>query len=76
MNISRALFALALVANTATAQTLASRLEHQIPAAIEASRAARSAYWGIEIYDLATGRALYSRNATHLFVPASNTKLL
>jgi serine-type D-Ala-D-Ala carboxypeptidase/endopeptidase (penicillin-binding protein 4) len=74
MNISRPLLALALVAQAA-AQTLASRLEHQIPAAIEASPAVRSAYWGIQIYDLATGRTLYSRNATHLFVPASNTKL-
>lgn len=74
MNVSRALLTLALVAQAA-AQTLASRLEHQIPAAIEASPAARSAYWGIQIYDLATGRTLYSRNAAHLFVPASNAKL-
>jgi D-alanyl-D-alanine carboxypeptidase/D-alanyl-D-alanine-endopeptidase (penicillin-binding protein 4) len=75
MNIFRALLALALVAQAAAAQNLASRLEHQIPAAIEASAAARSAYWGIELYDLSTGRTLYSRNATHLFIPASNAKL-
>ncbi|HEY7387711.1 MAG TPA: D-alanyl-D-alanine carboxypeptidase/D-alanyl-D-alanine-endopeptidase, partial [Bryobacteraceae bacterium] len=75
MNVPLSLFALAVVVQAATAQTLASRLEHQIPAAIEGSAAARSAFWGIEVYDLATGRTLYSRNATHLFVPASNAKL-
>jgi serine-type D-Ala-D-Ala carboxypeptidase/endopeptidase (penicillin-binding protein 4) len=76
MRILRSLFALALAVEIAgAAETAALRLERQIPALIEASPAARSAFWGIEIFDLATGRMLYSRNATHLFVPASNAKL-
>jgi serine-type D-Ala-D-Ala carboxypeptidase/endopeptidase (penicillin-binding protein 4) len=33
------------------------------------------AYWGIHIVELETGRVLYSQNADHLFLPASNVKL-
>ena len=32
-------------------------------------------FWGIEVVSVATGKALYSRNADKLFTPASNTKL-
>jgi D-alanyl-D-alanine carboxypeptidase/D-alanyl-D-alanine-endopeptidase (penicillin-binding protein 4) len=32
-------------------------------------------FWGIEVVSVATGKTLYSRNADHLFTPASNTKL-
>jgi D-alanyl-D-alanine carboxypeptidase/D-alanyl-D-alanine-endopeptidase (penicillin-binding protein 4) len=39
------------------------------------SPAARTAYWGIEVVDLRTGRTLYQRNPTRFFIPASNTKL-
>ncbi|HEX3747315.1 MAG TPA: D-alanyl-D-alanine carboxypeptidase/D-alanyl-D-alanine-endopeptidase [Bryobacteraceae bacterium] len=42
---------------------------------IAASPAARSAFWGIKIVDLASGRTLYEQNGGHYFVPASNTKL-
>jgi D-alanyl-D-alanine carboxypeptidase/D-alanyl-D-alanine-endopeptidase (penicillin-binding protein 4) len=33
------------------------------------------AFWGIEVVDLETGKALYRWNADRFFVPASNTKL-
>jgi D-alanyl-D-alanine carboxypeptidase/D-alanyl-D-alanine-endopeptidase (penicillin-binding protein 4) len=36
---------------------------------------AKDAFWGIEIRDLKAGKTLYSLNADHFFVPASNTKL-
>lgn len=37
--------------------------------------AARRAFWGIAVRDLATGSAVYERNAGKLFLPASNAKL-
>ena len=42
---------------------------------IDASPAARTAFWGIQIVDLATGKTLYELNPDHYFVPASNAKL-
>lgn len=36
---------------------------------------ARRGHWGIEIVHLSDGRVLYSRDAEHLFLPASNMKL-
>ncbi len=36
----------------------------------------QSAYWGILVEPLATAAPIYARNATHLFTPASNAKLL
>ena len=47
--------------------------EHR--ALIDSSPAARTAFWGIQIVDLATGKTLYELNPDHFFVPASNTKL-
>jgi len=35
-----------------------------------------SAEWGIDVLDLESGKVLYSLNPDHLFVPASNVKLL
>ncbi|HLI86932.1 MAG TPA: D-alanyl-D-alanine carboxypeptidase/D-alanyl-D-alanine-endopeptidase [Bryobacteraceae bacterium] len=70
-----AVVAFTWAAQLAGAQTLAARLARQVPAAIEASPAARSAFWGIEIFDLARGRIVYAHDDTHLFVPASNAKL-
>jgi D-alanyl-D-alanine carboxypeptidase/D-alanyl-D-alanine-endopeptidase (penicillin-binding protein 4) len=49
-------------------------LEEQI-AKILSAPAAKDAFWGIEIRDLKADRILYSQNADHFFVPASNTKL-
>ena len=64
--------ALALgLALSLTAATLPQRID-QI---IATSPAALTAFWGIEIVDLTTGRMLYERNAAHFFVPASNAKL-
>ncbi len=35
-----------------------------------------SAHWGIDVLDLTSGKVIYSLNPEHLFLPASNTKLL
>lgn len=53
----------------------AAPLAEKIPELIEGSPAARAAFWGIDIVDLATGKTIFSRNAGHLFTPASNAKL-
>jgi D-alanyl-D-alanine carboxypeptidase/D-alanyl-D-alanine-endopeptidase (penicillin-binding protein 4) len=53
------------------APTLAQRIHRTIAA----SPAARSAFWGIQIVDQASGSTLVAINADHFFVPASNTKL-
>lgn len=42
---------------------------------IETTPAARTAFWGIQVVDLETGKTLYEHNAGHYFVPASNAKL-
>lgn len=34
------------------------------------------AYWGIDVMDMETGKAIYALNPDHLFLPASNAKLL
>jgi D-alanyl-D-alanine carboxypeptidase/D-alanyl-D-alanine-endopeptidase (penicillin-binding protein 4) len=52
-----------------------SSLARQIEQAISESPVARSAAWGIQATELASGRTLMALNATHFFVPASNTKL-
>ena len=39
------------------------------------SPVAQTAFWGVEICDLQSGRMLFQRNEGHFFVPASNTKL-
>lgn len=49
-------------------------LETQI-AELLSDPAAKDAFWGIEIRDLKANKILYSLNADHFFVPASNTKL-
>ena len=35
-----------------------------------------SAHWGIDVLDLTSGKVIYSLNPDHLFLPASNAKLL
>jgi D-alanyl-D-alanine carboxypeptidase/D-alanyl-D-alanine-endopeptidase (penicillin-binding protein 4) len=42
---------------------------------ILATPGAKDAFWGIEVRDLKADKVLYSLNADHFFVPASNTKL-
>ncbi|HEV2987887.1 MAG TPA: D-alanyl-D-alanine carboxypeptidase/D-alanyl-D-alanine-endopeptidase, partial [Candidatus Angelobacter sp.] len=34
------------------------------------------AHWGIDVVDMETGKAIYALNPDHLFLPASNVKLL
>ena len=53
----------------------AASLPESIQKILDASPAARTAYWGIQIVDLGTGKTLYELNPDHYFVPASNTKL-
>ncbi len=53
----------------------AAALSQKIPLLIEASPAARRAFWGIQIFDLSSGKTLYSLNSSRLFLPASNAKL-
>jgi D-alanyl-D-alanine carboxypeptidase/D-alanyl-D-alanine-endopeptidase (penicillin-binding protein 4) len=49
-------------------------LEEQI-SKILSLPAAKDAFWGIEVRDLKSDKIIYSQNADHFFVPASNTKL-
>jgi D-alanyl-D-alanine carboxypeptidase/D-alanyl-D-alanine-endopeptidase (penicillin-binding protein 4) len=53
----------------------AAGLPENIQKLIDSNPAARTAFWGIQIVDLATGKTLYELNPDHYFVPASNTKL-
>jgi D-alanyl-D-alanine carboxypeptidase/D-alanyl-D-alanine-endopeptidase (penicillin-binding protein 4) len=53
----------------------AASLAQEIERLLDAAPVSRSAFWGIEIVDLASGKTLYSRNNNRLFVPASNAKL-
>jgi D-alanyl-D-alanine carboxypeptidase/D-alanyl-D-alanine-endopeptidase (penicillin-binding protein 4) len=53
----------------------AASLPESIERLIASSPAARTAFWGIQIVDLASGKTLYEQNPDHFFVPASNTKL-
>lgn len=69
--MKRALLALALAAAPAFGAGLAERI-HDL---IDSSPAARTAFWGIQVVDLETGRTVCELNPTHYFVPASNTKL-
>ena len=58
----------------AAATGAAADLQHAIDALLEASPVARASV-GIQVVDLKTGSALYSRNADRLYLPASNMKL-
>jgi len=59
----------------AQAVTAPADLGEKIEALIEASPAARRAFWGIHVVRLPSGEAVHGRNEGRLFVPASNTKL-
>ena len=50
-------------------------LSESIERLLASSPAARTAFWGIQVVDLASGKAIYEQNVDHFFVPASNTKL-
>lgn len=47
----------------------------RLGAYLDASPAARTAFWGVRIVSLDGGGVVFERNADHLFVPASNAKL-
>ena len=66
---------LAVLAILAVSRGFAASLPQEIDRLIASSSAARTAFWGIQIVDLASGRNLYELNPDHFFVPASNTKL-
>ncbi|MGA2576056.1 MAG: D-alanyl-D-alanine carboxypeptidase/D-alanyl-D-alanine-endopeptidase [Bryobacteraceae bacterium] len=68
--ILRALFLLGLALPLGAANPAA-----RIAAFLDASRAARSSFWGVRILNLEDGRVLFARNAERLFLPASNAKL-
>lgn len=53
----------------------ASPLGTRIHRLLSTSPAARAAFFGVEIFDLQSGRVLFAANSDHFFVPASNTKL-
>jgi serine-type D-Ala-D-Ala carboxypeptidase/endopeptidase (penicillin-binding protein 4) len=67
----KAAFALVLLATP----VFAANLSENIRKLIDATPAARTAFWGIQVLDLATGKTLYELNPNHNFIPASNTKL-
>ncbi len=50
-------------------------LNDKIEAIITSTPAARNAFWGIRIVDLATGEMVFKHNDDRLFMPASNVKL-
>ena len=52
-----------------------SALEKQIESVLASTPAVQSAFIGIQVTSLRTGRPLVERNQDRLFVPASNTKL-
>jgi D-alanyl-D-alanine carboxypeptidase/D-alanyl-D-alanine-endopeptidase (penicillin-binding protein 4) len=82
--MKRALFLL-LLAVTAATQPLADKaprrsdktqpLSERIARLFAQSPVTRSAFWGIQVTELSTGKTLYQLNANRFFVPASNTKL-
>jgi len=65
----------ALAAAISQAASPAPTLAARVRGLLEASPAARAAFWGIRIVDLAGGQALYELNPDRLFIPASNAKL-
>src|SRR5205807_7783185 len=79
MRRSRAAIALALLLLQAfgwAANKLEKKdLSKQMQAIIRQPGFAR-AHWGIDVVDMESGKAIYSLNSDHLFLPASNAKLL
>ncbi len=72
---SGALVAAALLSLATITQAREPRsLERQVKAVLD-STPASNGFWGIVVAELPGGKRLYSRNATHLFQPASNLKL-
>lgn len=74
VNRAGSLTALSLAAALVT-QAAGASLAENISRLISSSPSARSAFWGIQVSDLESGKILYESNADRYFVPASNTKL-
>ncbi|MDX1547021.1 MAG: D-alanyl-D-alanine carboxypeptidase/D-alanyl-D-alanine-endopeptidase [Rhodothermales bacterium] len=66
-----ALLVLMLGLGARPAETLETRIDRILDAEPVAT-----AFWGVYVRDLASGRVLYARNADKAFIPASNQKLL
>jgi D-alanyl-D-alanine carboxypeptidase/D-alanyl-D-alanine-endopeptidase (penicillin-binding protein 4) len=58
-----------------SAASLPENIEKLLAASGPVGAAARTAFWGIQIVDLGSGKTLYELNSDRFFVPASNTKL-
>jgi serine-type D-Ala-D-Ala carboxypeptidase/endopeptidase (penicillin-binding protein 4) len=58
-----------------TSPLFSANLAENIRKLLDASPAARTAFWGIQVVDLSTGKTVYQLNPAHNFVPASNAKL-
>jgi D-alanyl-D-alanine carboxypeptidase/D-alanyl-D-alanine-endopeptidase (penicillin-binding protein 4) len=67
--------ALALAPLLAAAPLPGASLPESIQTLLDSSPDARTAFWGIQVVDLASGKLIYELNPNHNFVPASNTKL-
>lgn len=70
----RAMLAL-LAAPVFAAPVFAATLAENVERLIASTPASRTAFWGIQAVDLASGKTLYEMNPNHFFIPASNTKL-
>jgi D-alanyl-D-alanine carboxypeptidase/D-alanyl-D-alanine-endopeptidase (penicillin-binding protein 4) len=75
MKRSFCLFLLSAIAAAQSAQPKTQPLAERIERLFAQSPVTRTAFWGIQATDLATGKTLYELNANRFFVPASNTKL-
>lgn len=64
-----------LAALWAAAPLGAATLSENIFRLLDATPTARTALWGIQVVDLASGQTLFAQNPDRFFVPASNTKL-
>ena len=64
----------ALTAAQGPAPSAQERLSNAVADTIETDTF-EGTHWGIHVVNLRSGNVLYSRNAGHLFVPASNVKL-
>jgi len=60
---------------TCTALAAKAPIASRVIALIKASPIASTAFWGIEVQDLDSNRAIFHLNEQRFFVPASNTKL-
>jgi D-alanyl-D-alanine carboxypeptidase/D-alanyl-D-alanine-endopeptidase (penicillin-binding protein 4) len=58
-----------------SAASLPESIEKLLAASGPVGAPARTAFWGIQIVDLGSGKTLYELNPDRFFVPASNTKL-